>query len=60
MHIYPIYTYMHMLYLQYTDICLCLYVYIICIKNDGIIISTVSFQTNLTPVTHIITLYKDE
>lgn len=29
-------------------------------KNDGIKISTVSFQTNLKPVTHILTLYKDE
>lgn len=60
-HIYHIHTYMHTLHLQYTDICLYLYVYIICIKrkNDGIKISTV-FSKNLKPVTHIITLYKDE
>lgn len=60
-HIYPIYIYMHMLHLQYTDICLCLYVYIICIKgkNDGIKIRNF-FSKILKPVAHIITLYKDE
>lgn len=53
-HIYPIYTYVHMLHLQYTDKCLYLYVYIICIKrkNDGIKISTVFLKKLKTCYTY--------